>query len=150
MFYHNEMNPASAVFHDVFGFHVHSAFEEGLFKTAAAQLVARHPALRTSFHIAGLSEPLQCVHRVVTPPVTVEDVRSLGPAEQGEKITAWIAAEKRRLFDRTVAPPGPVSCPGPEPGCLPALYQLSPFLPRRLEPGGGYDRTPPGFSGAQT
>jgi amino acid adenylation domain-containing protein len=104
MFYYNELNPLSAVYHDVFSFRIHAAFDGEKLETAVNRLVDRHPVLRTSFHLSGFSEPMQCVHREVQAPFTVEDLRQLSSGEQRDNLVQWIETEKRRPFDRTVAP----------------------------------------------
>ena len=104
MFYHNEVNPASAVFHDVFSFRITFPFVHDKLQAALQQFVLRHPTQRTSFDLGNFSEPLQLVHKSVTVPFTVEDLRSASAEEQTQKLEDWIAAEKYRPFDRTVAP----------------------------------------------
>ncbi|HVR11090.1 MAG TPA: amino acid adenylation domain-containing protein, partial [Thermoanaerobaculia bacterium] len=46
-----------------------------LLAAAWQRVVARHPALRTSFHWQGLDKPLQVVHREVAVPFAVHDCR---------------------------------------------------------------------------
>jgi amino acid adenylation domain-containing protein len=104
MFYHNELNPASAVYHDVFSFRIETAFDRDKLTDALSHLVQRHPILRTSFHLAGFGEPLQLVHRQARFRLTIDDLRTSAPAEQDEALTKWIEREKRVPFDRTVAP----------------------------------------------
>lgn len=104
MFFRNELNPASAIYHDVFSYHVSLPFDRQKLADALALLVRRHPLLRTSFHLAGYSEPVQIVHREAVAPLTVEDVRKLVPEEQSRAVVTWIEAEKRRPFDRATAP----------------------------------------------
>jgi amino acid adenylation domain-containing protein len=104
MFYYNELNPASAVYHDVFSFAIGAKFDREKLEQAVRQLVQRHPVLRTSFHIAGFSTPMQLVHREVNVPFSVEDLRGLDTAMQEKKLVDWIEVEKRNPFDRTRAP----------------------------------------------
>ncbi|MEO6035733.1 MAG: amino acid adenylation domain-containing protein, partial [Verrucomicrobiota bacterium] len=104
MFYYNELNPLSAVYHDVFSFGIQSAFNAENLERAVNQLVERHPVLRTSFEIAGFSEPMQLVHRQVKVPFTVENLRGLSASEQVNRLVDWIEVEKRRPFDRAAAP----------------------------------------------
>ena len=67
MFYHGELDPEAAIFHDIFSFHVRMPFDEEAWREAARRIVLEHPILRTSFHWEGLSEPLQYVTRVSDP-----------------------------------------------------------------------------------
>jgi amino acid adenylation domain-containing protein len=127
MFFRNELDPISAIYHDVFSFRIQSAFEAEKLAEAIRRLAERHPILRTSFHLAGFSEPLQLVHRPgapVTPvllpagsslpvdalkstgaPVfTIEELQGLDISGQDQKLVDWVEAEKRRPFERTQAP----------------------------------------------
>ncbi len=104
MFFHNELNPASAVYHDVFSFRVQSALDPAKLKRCLDRLAERHPILRTSFHLADFSEPMQIVHRQASVPFEVEDLSALPAADQDRKLVEFIEIEKRRPFDRTVAP----------------------------------------------
>lgn len=104
MFYYNELDPVSAMYHDVFSYRINAPFEESKLRESLQALVARHPMLRTSFHLAGYSQPLQIVHRTVPPPFTMEDLRSLSVAEQDKALIEWVETEKRHAFDRTVPP----------------------------------------------
>lgn len=104
MFYYNELNPVSAVYHDVFSFRIQTAFDREKLEKAVNQLVGRHPVLRTSFHIADFSEPMQLVHREIKVPFSVEDLRDLDGLAQEKKLIDWIEVEKRNPFDRSTAP----------------------------------------------
>jgi amino acid adenylation domain-containing protein len=104
MFFHNELNPASAVYHDVFSFRIESGFDREKLVDSLSHLIQRHPILRTSFHLAGFSEPLQLVHRQARFRLTVEDLREATPSAHEKALMEWIEKEKRAPFDRTVAP----------------------------------------------
>lgn len=104
MFYCNELDPVSAMYHDVFSYRINTVFDEGKLREAVQRLAARHPLARTSFHLAGFSEPLQLVHSKAEIPFSFEDLRHLDPAEQDQHLVTWIEAEKRRPFNRAVPP----------------------------------------------
>jgi amino acid adenylation domain-containing protein len=104
MFFQNELNPASAVYHDVFSFRIESVFDHEKLSVSLSRLLQRHPILRTSFHLAGFSEPLQLVHRQARFRLTVDDLREADPAEHEKALGMWIAREKRVPFDRSAAP----------------------------------------------
>jgi amino acid adenylation domain-containing protein len=104
MFFQNEMNPASAAYHDVFSFRIESPFDVETLSVSLSLLIQRHPILRSSFHLAGFSEPLQLVHRQARFRLTVEDLREAGAIEQEKSLMAWIEREKRNPFDRAAAP----------------------------------------------
>ncbi|MEU8954733.1 amino acid adenylation domain-containing protein [Streptomyces sp. NPDC048518] len=60
--YHSRQSERSAVYHDVFRYQLATAWDEPRFRAAFARLVARHPALRSTFDLGGFTEPLQIVH----------------------------------------------------------------------------------------
>ncbi|MER7415706.1 amino acid adenylation domain-containing protein [Micromonospora peucetia] len=70
------------LYHDVATYEVAETIDPAAFRTALAAVVARHPVLRTSFHVDGYSRPLQLVHREVPLPFTVTDLADAGAAEQ--------------------------------------------------------------------
>jgi amino acid adenylation domain-containing protein len=104
MFFHNDLNPASAIFHDVFSFRIQFLFVQPKLEQAVAQFIARHPCMRTAFDLDHFSEPLQLVQPTARVPFTVEDLRHLNPGAQEQALDGWIAVEKRRPFDRGAAP----------------------------------------------
>jgi amino acid adenylation domain-containing protein len=99
MLFHSELNPQSAVYHDIFSAHLRGRFDLPAMRTALAQLAANHPLLRTSFDLSRFSEPLQLVHREVEVPLVVTDLRQLSAAAQDAAIGDWMETEKRQPFD---------------------------------------------------
>ncbi|HEV2734290.1 MAG TPA: amino acid adenylation domain-containing protein, partial [Longimicrobiaceae bacterium] len=99
MLFHSSAAPGSAVYHDIFGWHVGAPLDEAAFRAAVRDMVARHPVLRTSFDLAGVSEPLARVHADAEVPVAVDDLSALSPAAREEEVAAWMEAEKARGFD---------------------------------------------------
>lgn len=63
-----------------------------------------HPALRTSFHWAGLDKPLQVVHRDVMPPADRDDWSDLAEERQRERLDRLMAEDRATGFDLTAAP----------------------------------------------
>jgi amino acid adenylation domain-containing protein len=104
MLYHNELSPEAGLYHNVATIHLRAPFELDALRAAVAELVERHPVLRTSFELHAYSEPLQLVHRHVEVPVTVRDLRHLPHREQEAEMDLWFEAEKADRFDRTRAP----------------------------------------------
>ncbi|HKH44467.1 MAG TPA: amino acid adenylation domain-containing protein, partial [Thermoanaerobaculia bacterium] len=84
--------------------HLRASFDAGSLREAVAGLLRRHPMLRTSFALAGFSEPLQLVHRRAPVPLEIEDLRDLPGEEREARITAWTDAELARPFDWARAP----------------------------------------------
>ena len=104
MLYHSESRPGDAVYHNVQSYRVHAAFDEARLRGALAALAARHPVLRTSFDLAGFSEPMQLVRRRVELPLEVTALEQLAPGAQRAALAAWAHAERARPFDWRVAP----------------------------------------------
>ena len=98
MIFQMQLDPRDPPFHNVGSWQLRGRFEAEPFREALRRLVARHPVLRTSFHLIGFSEPLQLVHRKAETPATIEDLRHLTRSGQEEYLDAFIRREKRRLF----------------------------------------------------
>ena len=104
MIFHSEYRPETAVYHDIFTFHIEAPLEPRLLQEVLQKLVARHPVLRTSFDLIGYSEPLQLIHRMVDVPFEVEDLRHLEKDEQERSLSSFREIEKGRPFDWKSAP----------------------------------------------
>lgn len=104
MVFHRALHPESAVYHDIGTFHLRTPLREELVAEAIRQLVARHPALRTSFDLVTYSQPLQVVHRDAPLPLSIDDLTHLDPAGQQAALQDWYEADKRRGFDITQCP----------------------------------------------
>src|SRR5690606_22435629 len=74
------------------------------FQRAWESVVARHPALRASFHWEGLDEPVQKVHHDPPLPFEVQDWQACSAAAQESQLEAYLQADRRRGFDLTEAP----------------------------------------------
>ncbi|HSF43044.1 MAG TPA: non-ribosomal peptide synthase/polyketide synthase [Thermoanaerobaculia bacterium] len=99
MLFHSDTDGEAAVYHDLHSFHARARLDLDLLREALQQMAALHPALRTSFHFAGYSEPLQLVHAEVEVPIEVHDLRLLDPAEQEAAVAEWLRREGRSAFD---------------------------------------------------
>ncbi|HLH57415.1 MAG TPA: amino acid adenylation domain-containing protein, partial [Verrucomicrobiae bacterium] len=104
MFFCNELDPLSAMYHDVFSYRIQATFDEKKLAEAIQKLSQRHPMLRSSFHFAGFSQPLQLVHRKAAIPFSTEDLSGLSSEEQERRLVNWVETEKRRAFERTQPP----------------------------------------------
>ena len=104
MVYHNELNPASAVFHDVFSFRLRAPFDREKMERVLQQIGIRHANFRTSFNTASFTEPLQLVHKSVNVPLSVEDLRPLPAEGRSQVVMNWIEEEKQRPFDLSCPP----------------------------------------------
>ena len=104
MIYHSEYSQDSAVYHDIFSFHLKTPFDVQLLQVAIQDLVNHHAVLRTSFELSNFSIPLQLVHQQVEVPLQVEDWCNLNHSEQEDALAAWFTAEKKRHFNWTHPP----------------------------------------------
>ena len=102
MVFHSEYSPDYIVY--VSSLHLHLPLDIEKLQSALDQMTMRHEMLRTSFALAGFSEPLQLVHQTTHQPLQVEDLRHLSSPEQRSWIAEWIASEMRHRFDWTTAP----------------------------------------------
>jgi amino acid adenylation domain-containing protein len=104
MLFHSELNPETAIFHDLHSFHLQVPYDREKLDTALRRLAQDHPALRTSFDLRSYSEPLQLVHTNVTIPLEEEDLRHLSAEEQQVTVAASLEKEKQRKFEWEKAP----------------------------------------------
>ncbi|HEU0251455.1 MAG TPA: amino acid adenylation domain-containing protein, partial [Pyrinomonadaceae bacterium] len=104
MVFHSELNPGTAVYHDIFSHHVRAPYNSDALRKAIDVLVRRHDALRTCFALHGFSEPLQMVRRAVEIPIAMGDLRDLSHAEQDRLLRDRVETIKNRLFDWSQAP----------------------------------------------
>ncbi|HEU5374050.1 MAG TPA: condensation domain-containing protein, partial [Ktedonobacteraceae bacterium] len=75
-----------------------------IFRQAWQHMLTRHSTLRTAFLWDGLDEPLQVVRRQVELPWEYLDWRGIPEAEQKTRLTAFLADDRARGFDLTIAP----------------------------------------------
>lgn len=104
MLFHAQLNPREAVYCNLSSLHLRLPFDAARLQAAIDAVVARHPALRTSFELDGFAEPLQFVHKQVSVPLSVDDIRYLDGNEQERHLREWIDAERVRVFDPSKPP----------------------------------------------
>jgi len=98
MLFHSEYDPETAIYHDVFSYHLKAPLNLEIFRLALEHIVARQPVLRTSIAITQFSQPLQLVHSQASIGLTIEDITSLSLEEAKRNIAAWIKEEQKRPF----------------------------------------------------
>ena len=98
MYFHSEVAPQSAVYHDIIGLRVDIVFRGDLFQRALEDVTQRHTILRTSFVTGVEHRLLQVVHELVTPDVYLEDVSHLSSSDRDKVIRSYIAHEKHVQF----------------------------------------------------
>ncbi|MFL5542840.1 MAG: amino acid adenylation domain-containing protein [Longimicrobiaceae bacterium] len=104
MLYHRDLTQGAPLFHSINSHHLKMRWDREAFERAVLHVTARHPNLRTSFDLAGYSEPLQLVWGEPVFPVGFDDLRHLSHEEQERWLAAFWKAEKERPFDLSRAP----------------------------------------------
>ena len=104
MLFHTELDPDTAIYHDIASLHIQSPLDIESFEEALRRVVARHPILRTSFNLADYSEPLQFVHHRAIMPLEFEDLSDISDEEQEQRVAAVIDAERDWRFDWSEPP----------------------------------------------
>jgi amino acid adenylation domain-containing protein len=84
---------------------LHEALDVAKFQRAWLSLVARHEALRTTFHLDGDVGLVQRVHAHTSPAWMVESWEGVSAEEQETRWRALLVADRRRGFDLAGAPP---------------------------------------------
>jgi amino acid adenylation domain-containing protein len=90
-----------APYHNGTSYHVTDGrqFSFGKLRAAAAVVVGRHEALRTSIDLSGYSVPVQLVHAEAEMSLGRQDLRHLPPQEQQRAIRRFMTQERGSLFD---------------------------------------------------
>ena len=104
MLFHCELEPESAVYVNVNSLHLRAPFDERALRQTIDRLVARHAVLRTSFHVAEFSEPLQLVHDDAEVALGIDDLRGFGEADQEAHIAAWLERDRYTPFELITMP----------------------------------------------
>ncbi|MEA2692206.1 MAG: hypothetical protein QOJ16_1593, partial [Acidobacteriota bacterium] len=104
MLFHALYEPEAGLYIGQLSYRLDGELDEPAFREAWRHVVERHPVLRTAFLWSELDRPLQVVVREVELPWEAEDWRHLPPAEQEERLTDRLLADRRRGFDPQRAP----------------------------------------------
>ncbi|MGW2607610.1 AMP-binding protein [Streptomyces mirabilis] len=87
MVYLCELSQDPLLYHVMDSWEVCARFDEAAFRAALAELVHRHPALRTAFAFDGLSTPLQLVREKAELPLSID--RCATAEEAGALVQDW-------------------------------------------------------------
>ncbi|MFN6514069.1 MAG: amino acid adenylation domain-containing protein [Nostoc sp. CreGUA01] len=104
MLFHSISSPNTAIYHNVTSLHLKAPFDLEKLQIAIQELVVYHPVLRTSFELEKYNELIQLVHKNISIPLQVEDLRHLCVNEQENVLAVWFEAEKSQKFDWTRPP----------------------------------------------
>ena len=99
MLFHSAYSPETAVYHDIFSFHLRAVLNVEMLRESIREIGRRYAVLRTSFELSEFSEPLQLVRAEIEAPLQVEDLRHLTHDEQKQAIGEWAGMEHARPFD---------------------------------------------------
>jgi amino acid adenylation domain-containing protein/non-ribosomal peptide synthase protein (TIGR01720 family) len=86
------------------GWTIRGDLDVAAFTRAFDEVANRHPILRTAFLWERLDRPIQVVRKRVQIPVTIEDLRGLGPEAQAARSVEVAEADRRTPFDLAQAP----------------------------------------------
>ncbi|MDI3390680.1 amino acid adenylation domain-containing protein [Streptomyces sp. B-S-A8] len=89
---------SEGMYHDILSYRIAGRVDLEVFGRAVAEVAQRHPVFRTSFHLAGFSEPVQLVHREAASPLSVADLRELSDEAKREALGRFATEELRAGF----------------------------------------------------
>ncbi|BBA33067.1 linear gramicidin synthase subunit C [Methylocaldum marinum] len=104
MLFHTLEAPTSGMYCEQTSWSLTGFLDLSAFKQAWQQAVHRHTSLRTAFYWEELDAPLQVVYRQIELPWIQEDWREIPPAEQAERLEAFLAADRAYGFELGQAP----------------------------------------------
>jgi amino acid adenylation domain-containing protein len=104
MLYHMRYEPDAIVYHNVYSILLKSRFKAESLRRAVQLTIDRHAILRTSFDLVSFDEPLQVVHREVSMPLEVDDLRGLTQEQVAAEIDRFVEEEARLPFDLSRPP----------------------------------------------
>ncbi len=104
MYFHTLMGKSPEIMVEQFICEFDQTLNPGSLKRACEQVVARHTALRTSFHTGDLDKPLQVVERRCALPWQELDWRSSQAASFDSRLEALLDEDRKRGFDTSQAP----------------------------------------------
>jgi amino acid adenylation domain-containing protein len=97
--FHSAYGAEHNMYCDIFMFRLKAEFNREALQSAIDRAIDRHEILRTSFHFADYSQPLQMVHPTGSAPLTVVDLTGVSPAEQEAALDAHLEWEKTTPYD---------------------------------------------------
>src|SRR6266567_2003878 len=98
------MAPQAGLYVEQIVFDLTGPFSMPAMAWAWRQVVAHHPALRSSFHWRDVERPVQVVHRSVTLPVVHNDLRQLPPSRREEAVNSYLQDDRHKGFQLDRAP----------------------------------------------
>lgn len=102
--FHSIAAPESGVYFEQLSWTLEGNFNIAAFQQAWQQIVERHSILRTGFVWESLKEPVQVVHRQLTLPSVLLDLRHLSSVEQQQQLEAFLKSDRSVGFELTRPP----------------------------------------------
>ena len=102
--FHNEYDDGRNLYHDVFSHRLRGDINSDDLRQALTDLICEHPILRTSFALAGYSQPLQLVWRNAKPPLEMDDLRGLSTQQIENTVAQQISNLREQRFKPEQAP----------------------------------------------
>ncbi|QGQ96125.1 amino acid adenylation domain-containing protein [Paenibacillus psychroresistens] len=105
MIFHSLRFPEEAMYHDQFVYQVKDlSFSAETLNQALSFMVAKHPILRTSFHVEEYGQPIQIVHYAGKAVIDELNLSHLKPDEQESEITVFLSEDRKQPFRLHAAP----------------------------------------------
>jgi len=104
MLFHSEWQRDSRTYHAATSHRLDKPLDVPKLRAAIQSSMDRHPVLRTTFHLSGYEEPLQCVRASEPALLETEDIGHLPREQQDKVLDAFIEGEKRSRFDLARGP----------------------------------------------
>ncbi|MBO3458681.1 non-ribosomal peptide synthetase [Aetokthonos hydrillicola Thurmond2011] len=104
MLFHSHYTAKSTAYNDVFSFRVRSHFNFELWQQAYAQVLAKHPVLRTAFYLGEFSEPLQIIFDNVSAKSQFTDLTDKSELERENYFKSFLTKGFKTQFDWQKAP----------------------------------------------
>jgi len=104
LLYHESLQEGEPIYRASFLYRFEGECRPELFEEALRRVIAQTPILRTSFDLAGFSEPLQMVWERVPTPLDVLDWSASSEAQRRDEWQAWFDRERLRAFDPSRPP----------------------------------------------
>ena len=104
MMFHNQLDPESSVFLDVFDFDIRGNLNPNNLQLAIDRLSTEIPALRTSFDWVNYSEPVQVIWKKSNITLKYIDLSHLNKQAQEKNLEEFTVNEKKSHFDLEKSP----------------------------------------------
>ncbi|MGW4433999.1 amino acid adenylation domain-containing protein [Streptomyces tendae] len=104
MWFQSQYARGEGFYHVQNHFRIEQHLDVGVFRESWAQVMRRHPILRTGFGTAGDNRAFQLVWADLPVPLEVADWREESVEEQGERLEAYLAGDRARGFGPEDAP----------------------------------------------